>query len=494
MNEVDLLERLVKRWVENSYKSLYYFIKVILGFKDLKYNTHYRLCKMLEGGGSNKLILLPRGSFKTTIIAIGYSLWYILFRNRDARILIVSDTFNNAVKIIFKIKNIVETNDKLKLLFGDLRGKRWREDEIDLSVRSVYSKEPSICCGTQDVTRVGQHYDVIICDDIVTDVNTQTEEQMRKTVEYFKSLYSILEPGGIMIVNGTRWSYNRYELYQYILDNLRSEFEIYVEKAIRDDGSLFFPERLGKERLAELLKLMGSYQFASQYLNNPVSPEEKVFRRYELFDDINSVLSKKLSIAITIDPAISLSNTADYTGIVVSGMDDAENIYVLDAIRVKYLPDKLIDTIFYLKKRWNADYVGIETVAFQKSLKYYLEQEELKRGTSLGLMELRADTTKTKFMRILSIQPYLERGQMKVYSRLKDLIEELDNYPKSTHDDLVDALAYQLQVLLPPLVDKDSGLVVNDEYNKYIELKKCGKAVKPPKKRAVYDEEVYYYD
>lgn len=486
------VERLIENWYRRSRKSLYYFLKVLLGYKDLRYETHGKLCSMLEGGGKNKLILLPRGTFKTSIIAIGYPLWYILFRDADARVLIVSDTFNNAVKIIFKIKTIIETNDRLKLLFGDLRGKRWREDEIDLSVRKEYSKEPSICCGTQDVTRVGQHYDIIICDDIVTDVNTQTEEQMRKTVNYFKSLYSILEPDGMMVVNGTRWSYNRWELYQYILDNLSSEFEVYIEKAIRDDGSLFFPERLSKEKLSELLKLMGSTMFASQYLNNPVAPDEQVFKKYEVFDNLVEVLSKNLNIAITVDPAISMSDTADYTGIVVAGMDGGENIYVLDALRVKYLPDKLIDTIFYLKKKWGANTVGIETVAFQKSLKYYLEQEEIKRGINLGLVELKTDTTKTKYMRILSIQPYLERRQMKVYSKLTDLIEELNSYPKSPHDDLVDALSYQLQVLYPPRDEVE--VKVQDSYVRYIELKKMGKAVKPPRRREYIEEEVYYYD
>jgi len=479
MNNIEFLDDIGKKWYYVSKDVLYYFLKVVLGFKDLSFKTHKWLCDFLqdEKRKQKKLILLPRGTFKTTVIAVGFPIWKLLFKNPNLRILICSDTYSNVLKILFKIKVILETNQKLRLIFGNLKGKRWREDEIDISLRVDYNKEPNISCGSQDVTRVGQHYDIIILDDIVTDVNTQTEEQMRKTVEYFKSLFSILEPNGEMIVNGTRWSYNKFELYQYIIDNLKDQFDIVVKKAIDDRGNLFFPERLSREKLSEILKLQGSYMFSSQYLNNPVSIEDQLFRKIKTFDKFSD-LPKELDITITVDPAISMSDTSDYTGITVCGTDVKGTIYVLDALRLKIKPSEIIDTLFFLKNKWGAKFVGIETVAFQKSLKYAIEEEELKRKISLGIIELKTTTTKSKFMRIMALQPYFEREQIVVYSKLNEIIEELYAYPRSSHDDMVDALAYQLQIYSKPNTDEEPQ--IKDDYEKYIELKKQGKAVRPP--------------
>lgn len=493
-NKADKIEYLLDSWYNKSRKSLYYFCKVILGFKDLRYRTHSELCLYLEREDlKNKLVLMPRGTFKTTIGVIGYSIWKKLFRNPDLRILISSDTYANAIKSLFEIKQICETNEKLKLLFGNLIGKRWREDEIDFSVKRRYSKEPCITVGSQDVTRVGQHYDLIILDDIVTDVNTQTEEQMKKTVEYFRSLYSILEPDGEMLVIGTRWSYNRWELYQYILDNLRDNFkEVLIKKAIDDNGELFFPERLSKEKLNELLRLQGSYLFSSQYLNTPVNFDEQLFKKVITFDRLDEV-SRDLSITMTVDPAIGLDEGNDYTGIVVCGMDGKQDIYVLDALRMRVRPNELIDTLFYLKRKWGVKFTGIETVAFQKALKYFIDQEEQRRGINLGIIELKTDTRKSKFSRILGLQPFIERGQLKVYSKLTELLEELYSYPRSPHDDLVDALSYQLQIIAPP-PPEEAEIVVQDDWDRYIEAKKMGKAVKPPWWYRIKEREVLEYD
>ena len=490
---ISAVNRLVLSWFEKSKQSLYYFCKVVLGYKDMLLVTHKWLCDLLEDDSKKrKLILMPRGTFKTSIIGIGYPIWYLLFRNPDKRFLIVSDTYTNASKVLFKIKFILENNEKLRLIFGDLRGKRWREDEIDISLRKNYTKEPNISCASPDTTRVGQHYDIIILDDVVTDVNTQTEEQMRKTVEYFKTLFSILEPDGMIVINGTRWSNNRWELYQYILDNLKTEFDIYIKQAIDKHGHVFFPTRLSKEKLAEINKLQGSYIFACQYLNNPISPDEQIFSHIKTFDSYNEISLKDLDITITVDPAISLDR-GDYTGIVVCGTDSRGVIYVLDALRFRAKPSDLIEALFFLADRWAPRVIGIETVAFQKSLKYYFEEAQIKKQKFLSVIELKPSPDRSKFMRIVALQPYLEREQMVVYSKLNNLLEELMAYPRSNYDDLVDALAYQLDIVNSSKPQTEEKMIM-DEYEQYLEARRQMKAVKPPFRYRFLDRGGEEYD
>lgn len=481
---LDLVDKIVK--LNNlAGKDLFYFTKNIIGFNDLSIKTHRPLCKFLTDSKlkNKKLVLLPRGSFKTSICTISYPIYKLLNFNPNLRFLISSDTYDNAKKCLFKIKNILEENQKVKLLYGDQVGQRWREDEIDIKSRVIKQKEPSISCGSQDVTRVGQHYDVIILDDIITDVNTQTKEQMIKTIEYFKSLFSILEPNGEMIIVGTRWTYNSNELYQYIIENLSNEFEIMVRSAINEKGELFFEERLGKEVLETFKKLQGSYMFSAQYMNNPVSPEDKLFRNIKEYQSFNEI-PKDLYITITIDPAISLDTKGDYTGIIVCGTDSRECIYVLEALNLKVSATDLIDTIFYLNDKWKPNAIGLEVVAYQKSLKYFLESDELKRGKFLPLVELKTDTRKSKFLRIQALQPYFERGQIIIKEDMKELKEQLETFPKSSHDDLLDALSYQLQIISKPIQEI---VELKDPMEDYIDKKMSGYAVLNPRIEEEFD-------
>ena len=63
---------------------------------------------------------------------------------------------------------------------------------------------------------------------------------------------------------------------------------------------------------------------------------------------------------MTVDPAISEAKTADYTAIVVSGLDIFGNIFVLDIVRKRMSPSEIIETIFELQSQWHVNQIGIE--------------------------------------------------------------------------------------------------------------------------------------
>lgn len=427
----------------------FYFCKEILGHKDMTKRTHGRLCDILDNRRAKKykLFLLPRGTFKTSIITLGYSI-ASLIRNPDIRILINSDIYDNSLKYLQQIKRILERNDKLRWLYGNLVGDKWRETDIIIRTRRTISKEPTISCGSTDVTRVGLHYDLIINDDIVNDKTIQTKEQIEKTIDFFKGQLSLLEPSGELIIVGTRWHYD--DLYGYIIKNMSDLFEIYVAKAIGDNGELFFPELYDIDTLNKIKQIQGTYMFYNQYLNTPISPEDQIFKEIPTFD-ASEKLPDRLNITITIDPALSESKSADYTGIVVCGTDENERIYVLDAMALRVNPDELIETIFALNDKWKPSAIGIEVFSFQRVLKYYLDKRLIAEKRYVPIVELSTDTRTSKYMRIIAIQPYLQRRQMIIKSDLMDLIDQLKMFPKASNDDLIDALASQLQIYTRPM-------------------------------------------
>ncbi len=231
--------------------SLYWFSKIILDTKPIVPHAHMQLCEFvndryIEGEDKEikpfKLILMPRGSLKTTIVTINHSIQQIVL-NPDIRILIASETYANAKDYVKQIKGTIETNENINNLYGNLvNDKSWRDEWFVVATRKRVQKEPTVSAAGIDQTKVGMHYDLIIFDDVVSQNNIQTKEQMQKVQNFYSLALSLLEPTGKMLVVGTRWAY--YDLYNHIIENERHKFNVYKRSAVNDDGSLFYPERL----------------------------------------------------------------------------------------------------------------------------------------------------------------------------------------------------------------------------------------------------------
>lgn len=250
------------------------------------------------------------------------------------------------------------------------------------------------------------------------------------------------------------------------------KWNIVYEKALRDDGSLFFPEKLTHEFLEDAKRTMGSYLFANQYLNEVIPSDMQTFKR-EWFRYYDS-LPKTLHNFIFVDPALSETDTADYTGIVVVAVDPEKRWYVRFARRYRLTPTQLIDQIFKLNKEFSPQIIGIEEVAYQKALLYFLDEEMRRRDELLPIKGVRPPTDKTKQMRILSLVPRFEWERLYLARGLSDLELELLSFPRGAHDDLIDALAgveyiYHAPTVENPWKDKEPGPQHKDYEKWYIE-------------------------
>lgn len=214
---------------------------------------------------------------------------------------------------------------------------------------------------------------------------------------------------------------------------------IVYEKAIRDDGTLFFPERLTKEFLDQARRTMGSYMFANQYQNEVIPSDKQTFKR-EWFKYYVQLPDNVLSFGF-IDPAISEADTADYTGMVVVSVDSAQNWYVRHASRERLNPSELIEKCFSLTAKYHLSVIGIEDVAFQRAVIHFAFEEMKRRGKHIPLTGVKRGADTTKEMRILGLVPRFEWGTLFLSQGLHDLELELLKFPRSAHDDLIDSLS-----------------------------------------------------
>lgn len=216
-------------------------------------------------------------------------------------------------------------------------------------------------------------------------------------------------------------------------------WEYIIERAIKPDGTAFFPEKLSLERLDQIKRAIGSYQYANQYDNEIVPLDKQTFKR-EWFRYYDTVPANTYNF-VFIDPAISQADTADFTGVVCVAIDSDGQWYVRDARRYKITPTQLVSLVFDINDVFAPRCIGIEEVAYQKALLYFLDEEMRRRNKILPLKAIRPPNDRSKEMRILSLVPRIEWGHMFLKQGLADLEMELLTFPRGAHDDLIDSLA-----------------------------------------------------
>lgn len=200
--QTDALQELIRdRWS----RSLFTFAKQALGYKDLQPSTHLKITKALESNTKRKLIVLPRGTFKSSLVCVAYPLWRLLFKNPNEAILIDSEIYSNSKNFIREIKAHAES-PIMQMFFPNLKGSTWGEGEITLSLRSAPRKEASITAGGVNTVKVGQHYDVIISDDLNSNNNSRSKEGRTKVVDHYQYNKAILDGSDIYVVCGTRYA------------------------------------------------------------------------------------------------------------------------------------------------------------------------------------------------------------------------------------------------------------------------------------------------
>lgn len=214
---------------------------------------------------------------------------------------------------------------------------------------------------------------------------------------------------------------------------------VVYERAIRNDGSLFFPKRLTHDFLTAVRKAQGSYIFANQYQNEIIPDSERVFRpewivRYEQVPAVVNRFS-------FIDPAISQEKNADYTGIVVVAVDTQGVWYVEAARRYKMTPTEIINKVFELAAIPRMMGIGIETIAFQEALLYMVSEEMRRRKVTVPIKGIKHGNDVSKEARIMGLVPRFEWGRIFINHGLLELEDELLKFPRSAHDDICDSLS-----------------------------------------------------
>ena len=463
---------------------------------------------------SHQLLLLPRDHGKSALVA--YRVAWELTKDPTLRILYISSTANLAIKQLSFIKDIFLSQKYRKFwpnMVNEEEGKRkkWTENEIclDHPLREAEAiRDPSIFTAGLTTGITGLHCDIAVLDDIVVRENAYTKEGRDKVKSQYSLLSSIEGAEAQEWVVGTRYDPN--DLYNDMLSmkvelygedgSLESEEQLYeiFERQVEDQGDgqgeFLWPRQqrydgkwfgFSHEVLArKKAQYLDKTQFYSQYYNNPnASGDSNIdssrFQYYERKNLIQKdsgdwfIKERKLKVYAAIDFAFSLSKKADYTALVVIGIDSDNNYYILDIERFK--TDKIsvyFDKILAGFSKWGFRKLRAEISVAQKVIVQSLKDDYIKKsGIPLSIDEYRPsrhEGTKEERINVI-LQPRYENMQIFHYKggNCQSLEEELV-MERPQHDDIKDALANAINIAKPPIRDymRDTVMKSNVVYHK----------------------------
>jgi predicted phage terminase large subunit-like protein len=378
-----------------------------------------------------------------------------------------------------EIRDHIEYNEKFRTLYGDWtnKGRIWKANEFVIKPKQAGKggKESSVTAGSLEKGSItGKHFSTIILDDVVSVNNVNSEEAIQKTIEHYKLLLSILNPGGQIIVVGTRWG--MFELYSWLQDPEGPEYDqvdTFYRAAEDKDGNLLMPEVLTRDFLNQQRKTQGSYIYSCQYLNRPESSEINIFKKeYLRYYTKNP---EGLIFFMTVDPALSERQGADYSGLVVNGVDYYGNWYIQEAIGERLGLTEIVNKIFELNKKYQPMMcIGMEKFALEKVLQFNLNNRMQETGIYIPIKEIDSGGRIGKEARIKGLQPFFEQRKIYIKKSQIELEHQLLYFPQIKYDDIIDALKSQIQIVFPsdvkPLKKKDGPTLTSNERKVWSEL------------------------
>jgi phage terminase large subunit-like protein len=372
---------------------------------------------------------------------------WVVCNKKSNFILLISDTYSQAALFLEALKGELETNERLKDFYGKMSSAKWAEGEIIANGTMIKSLGAGM--KVRGLKYKEFRPDLIICDDLENDEAVESKDRREKFERWFTgALLPCMSKEGRAIVIGTILHFDSL-LSKLLSEDKYSGWYKKTYRAINDWGALW-PEHLSLEELDKIKQEYISqgqvFLFYQEYQNDPVSAEFQKFKLEKIrFYEDKDLVSKDFRTFITIDRSYSLEKTADFTALVVVSVDKDNKWYVRMAERFKGTEKDLIDKIFDLHSFFTPEKFGVEQRAFKYTLKPAIDDEMRKRNTFFKCEELK-DLGRSKNVRIEGLIPRFESGSVFLLRDQTDLIDELIKFPKGIHDDLIDALAYQLEI------------------------------------------------
>ena len=485
MSEAD--KALVRQAAEDD---LFTFIKLVAPHRVLG-DVHEEVCRWWTrpDAKDNQLLLLPRDHQKSALIAYRVAWW--ITKHPETTVLYVSATADLAEKQLKFIKDIL-TSTVYRFYWPDMvnqdenKRERWTAEEISVDHpkrKAEFVRDPTIkACGITSNT-TGLHCSVAVQDDVVVPGNAYTETGREQVRAFYSQLSSIQTTGAKEWTVGTR--YHPADLYRDLIDMTESyyndedeeiETPVYevFERKVETNGEFLWPKQRrtdgktfgfdDRELPRKKAKYLDISQFYAQYYNNPNAIEtayiDKTKFQYYNRESVTSVSGvwyigeNMLQVFASMDFAFSTGEKSDYTVVMVIGVTEHNDIYVLDIARFRTDKiSKMYEEVSSLYKKWKFRKLRAEVVAGQKLIVTQFKDYMRSQNLVFSIDEYVPPRNMKKEERIASVlEPRYNNNMIWHYKGGNcQILEEELVMSKPEHDDVKDALASVVEIAKPPM-------------------------------------------
>jgi predicted phage terminase large subunit-like protein len=254
-----------------------------------------------------------------------------------------------------------------------------------------------------------------------------------------------------------------YEVFQRVVEDRGDGTGMFLwPRQQRADGKWFgFNQTILAQKRA---KYLDRTQFRAQYYNDPNDPDAEAISsdNFQQYNRKHIVRNQgewtynraPLNIFAAIDFAFSLSAKADYTALVVIGVDADGNIYILDIDRFR--SNKISDyykSIFDAHAKWGFRKLRAEVTIAQDAIVEELKNRLKQNGLALSIDRYRPNRhqgNKEERMHAVLAPRYENMAVWHYESGLMMELEDELRQQRPRHDDIKDALANAIDISVPP--------------------------------------------
>jgi len=460
---------------------------------------HYEIADIIDDKEVKQVaIIIPRGHGKT-VLTKASMLKDFVFCDKDDFLFYawVSATQKLSVGNMDYIKHHIEYNDKIKYYFGNMRGNKWTEEDIELTNGCKLISKSNVS-GIRGGAKLHKRYDLIVLDDFEHEANTITREARDKNANLVTAVvYPALEPHtGRLRVNGTPVHYDSF-INNLLTSSSKAKksnedfaWKVVTYKAVTKDGAPLWESFFNQKKLEEKKKFYSDsgqpQKYYQEYMMEVMSDEDAVWTRrhishwdgyYKHEDEVNYITKDGEDIPVNTfigcDPATDIDTKhADFSVIMVIAVDANNELYVLEYERHRSIPTigskapdtgeiigkkGVVDYILELHQKYNCTSSTVEDVAMNRSIFQALndERRRLNRYDIAVIPEKPGGTNKRN--RIYSgLSARFSTGTVHLRKNMFDLINEIVTFgPKMAHDDTIESLYYSQVHSFPPNMKRD---------------------------------------
>ena len=242
-------------------------------------DLHTEIAGWLDGAHERQrrelLLMVFRDAGKSTLVGL-YCAW-LLFRDPDLRILVISADHELACKMTRNVRTILQLHPHTAHLLPP-EASEWAMDRFTVK-RQLVHRDPSLLARGIGANVTGARADVLVCDDVEVPGTCDTPAKRETLRQALRELSFVLVPGGTQLYVGTPHSF-----YSIYAEDVRPDagetapflhgFRRLVLPILDHAGRSRWPERFPPEEIEALRGRTGPAKFRSQMMLQPTHARE----------------------------------------------------------------------------------------------------------------------------------------------------------------------------------------------------------------------------